>query len=74
MVTGASPVPVFGAVRFAAAAFWPRFWGSGAFVDFATGNTDPSAFELERRVVLSQYLMRVNDAGAEPPHRHLLTV
>ena len=67
VVDGTAPVPGFGAVRIAAAGFWPGYWGSGAFADFASGNTDRAAFELERRVVLSQYLMRVNNAAAEPP-------
>ena len=35
-------------------------------VDF-TGSTDPRAKELERRVVLSQYLTAVNSAGDVPP-------
>jgi hypothetical protein len=37
-----------------------------AAVDF-TGSTDPRAAELERRVVLSQYLMALNGAGEVPP-------
>ena len=37
---------------------WERFWLSGAAIDFA-GTTDPRALELERRVVLSQYLTAV---------------
>ena len=31
------------------------------------GSTDPRAWELERRIVLSQYLLAVNSAGATPP-------
>ncbi len=50
----------------AAAAWWDAFWMSGAAVDFA-GSTDPRAHELERRVVLSQYLTAVHCAGAMPP-------
>ena len=49
-----------------------RYWRSGAFVDMggdpaAEHATDPRAVELERRVVLSQYLTRVNSAGSTPP-------
>ena len=55
----------------AAARGWESFWSSGAFVDLAdsaTGqHTDERARELERRVVLSQYLTRVNSAGSTPP-------
>ena len=45
---------------------WEDFWLSGAAVDFE-GSSDPRAAELERRVVLSQYLTRVNCAGSMPP-------
>ncbi|MBO9623580.1 MAG: hypothetical protein J7500_12800 [Sphingomonas sp.] len=45
---------------------WRRFWTSGGAVDF-TGSTDPRAPELERRVVLSQYLSAINGAGELPP-------
>ncbi|MRW88579.1 hypothetical protein GJ699_01110 [Duganella sp. FT80W] len=42
----------------ASARWWEAFWRSGAAVDF-TGSTDPRAAELERRVVLSQYLTAI---------------
>jgi hypothetical protein len=45
---------------------WKAYWTEGAAVDFS-GSTDPRAAELERRVVLSQYLMAVNAAGELPP-------
>ncbi|WP_253716967.1 hypothetical protein [Sphingomonas sp. AP4-R1] len=48
------------------AAHWRDFWTKGAAVDF-TGSTDPRASELERRVVLSQYLSAINGAGSLPP-------
>ena len=38
---------------------WNRWWQQGAIVDFSAC-TDPRARELERRVVLSQYLTQVN--------------
>jgi hypothetical protein len=47
-------------------AHWKDYWSKGAAVDF-TGSTDPRASELERRVVLSQYLMALNGAGTLPP-------
>lgn len=47
-------------------AHWKSYWTQGAAVDFA-GSTDPRAAELERRVVLSQYLMALNGAGEVPP-------
>ncbi len=51
---------------------WNKFWMSGAAVDF-DGSTDPRAHELERRVVLSQYLTRVQCVGAHPPQETGLT-
>ncbi|GAB3461505.1 hypothetical protein GCM10027321_22220 [Massilia terrae] len=50
----------------ATARHWIHYWTDGGMVDFS-GSTDPRAKELERRVVLSQYLMAVNAAGAFPP-------
>ena len=52
--------------------FWKRFWNSGGAVDFS-GSTDPRAFELERRVILSQYLTRIQCASAYPPQETGLT-
>jgi hypothetical protein len=51
---------------------WKAFWLSGAAVDFA-GSTDPRAHELERRVVLSQYLTKIQCAGNYPPQETGLT-
>lgn len=45
---------------------WKRFWTSGGAIDFS-GSADPRAAELERRVVLSQYLSAINEAGEFPP-------
>lgn len=45
---------------------WHRYWSTGGVVDLS-GSTDPRAGELERRIVLSQYLLAVNDAGTLPP-------
>lgn len=45
---------------------WESFWTTGAAIDLAE-STDPRAVELERRVVLSQYLTKVHCSGAMPP-------
>jgi hypothetical protein len=59
-------IPLFAAVRDAAAAMWLKYWMSGGFVDLShTG--DANAVELERRVILSKYLTRVHSAGMTPP-------
>lgn len=44
---------------------WQQFWTSGGAVDFSEC-TDPRASELERRVVLSQYLTRAQCSGEYP--------
>lgn len=51
---------------------WYDFWHHGAVVDFSQC-TDPRAPEMERRVVLSQYLLAVNSAGHVPPQETGLT-
>ncbi len=48
------------------------FWKSGAAIDFS-GSSDPRAFELERRIVLSQYLTKIQCAGNAPPQETGLT-
>lgn len=49
----------------AAARHWADFWGSGGAVDLS-GSADPRWRELERRIVLSQYLMAAQSAGSWP--------
>lgn len=44
---------------------WKDFWLSGAAIDLS-GSKDSRWKELERRVVLSQYLMRMNESGLYP--------
>ena len=51
---------------------WDHWWREGAIVDFSQC-TDPRAKELERRVVLSQYLTRINCANNMPPQETGLT-
>ncbi len=60
------PLPDFNEVRTAAANHWRDFWNSGGAIDFSLC-TDPRARELERRVVLSQYLTAIQCAGSRPP-------
>ncbi|MET9021363.1 hypothetical protein ABZV93_15375 [Actinopolymorpha sp. NPDC004070] len=71
LTVGFSPAPVeqaptVAAVLTAAEVSWTEFWSTGGIVDLS-GSTDPRAEELERRVVLSQYLTAVNCAGSTPP-------
>ena len=51
---------------------WEEFWMTGGAVDFSEC-TDHRAFELERRVILSQYLTRIQCSGSFPPAETGLT-
>jgi hypothetical protein len=72
--TPEAPLPVITAeaVRTASAAHWKKFWESGAALDLS-GSKDPRAAELERRVVLSQYLTAIQFGGDFPPQESGLT-
>lgn len=78
-VVAFSPSPVRGALpnarsTFAAAArHWEGFWSEGGAVELA-GSRDARAAELERRVVLSQYLTAIQCSGSQPPQETGLTV
>ena len=51
---------------------WKKFWQSGGAVDFSAVK-DPRAFEIERRVVLSQYLTKIQCSSNYPPQETGLT-
>lgn len=65
-------LPIFTTTETASADYWNNFWTKGAAVDFSEC-TDPRAAELERRVVLSQYLLAIQSAGTTPPQETGLT-
>ncbi|MBR2360960.1 MAG: hypothetical protein IKA75_11210 [Bacteroidaceae bacterium] len=65
-------LPAYAEVSSSASAYWNGFWMNGGMVDFSEC-TDPRAPELERRVVLSQYLMAIQAAGDTPPQETGLT-
>jgi hypothetical protein len=52
---------------------WKNFWTTGGVIDFSEC-TDGRAPELERRVVLSQYLTKIQCAGSMPPQETGLTM
>ena len=52
--------------------YWNSYWNKGAMVDFSQCK-DPRAKELERRIVLSQYLLAIQDGGNTPPQETGLT-
>ncbi|WP_341226079.1 hypothetical protein [uncultured Arcticibacterium sp.] len=51
---------------------WKGFWNSGGIIDFSNVK-DERAKELERRMVLSMYLTKVNCGGITPPQETGLT-
>ncbi len=57
----------------ASEAHWKDFWMNGAAIELVE-STDKRAFELERRVILSQYLTAINGSGSMPPQETGLTV
>ena len=68
----ADALPLFAETMDASAAHWTGFWKNGAIVVFSQC-TDSRAKELERRVVLSQYLLAIQSAGSTPPQETGLT-
>lgn len=62
----------FADIRSESSRFWQDYWQKGGIVDFSHV-ADPRAAELERRVMLSQYLLAVNDGGDTPPQETGLT-
>jgi hypothetical protein len=73
-----APAPIQGAAptaaeaRLASQKHWQNFWQSGGALDFGD-SSDARAPELERRVVLSQYLTAIQCAGSAPPQETGLT-
>ena len=59
-------IPSVNETQAASTASWARFWQSGGAIDLSQSK-DPRWRELERRIVLSQYLLAVNEAGTMPP-------
>ncbi|KAI0002664.1 Six-hairpin glycosidase-like protein [Xylariaceae sp. FL0662B] len=52
---------------------WNQYWNEGGFVDL-TSSSNPNAAELQRRIILSQYHVRVNSAatGQSPQESGLM--
>ncbi|MDR2681408.1 MAG: hypothetical protein LBC47_11430, partial [Tannerella sp.] len=59
-------LPPFDKAMKASGNYWHTFWKTGGAIDLS-GSSDPRWKELERRIVLSQYLLAVNEAGSYPP-------
>ena len=59
-------LPNFAATQSANRTHWRAFWETGGAVDLSHV-ADARAHELERRIVLSQFLMAIHCAGSLPP-------
>lgn len=62
----------FAQVEAESTTYWEGYWKKGGMADFGACK-DPRAKEMERRVVLSQYLLAIQDAGDTPPQETGLT-
>lgn len=62
----------FADAQVAAQRHWNNFWQTGGAIDLS-GSKDPRWFELERRIILSQYLTAIQDVGNNPPQETGLT-
>ena len=65
LASSARELPSFADTRRACAARWESFWKQGGALDLSASK-DPRWRELERRVVLSQYLLAAQSAGSFP--------
>lgn len=72
MVTGFSStllreeLPSYDKVVEASAEYWVKFWTEGGAIELAKSK-DYRALELERRIILSQYLTAIQGSGTVPP-------
>ncbi|KAI1343941.1 Six-hairpin glycosidase-like protein [Xylariaceae sp. FL0016] len=58
--------PSVGDIKTASSQWWEGYWNSGGFIDMSRAKS-PNATELQRRIILSQYLTAVNSASSYPP-------
>jgi len=67
------PAPSFETVQANTCKAWQQYWNKVRLADFSKTN-DPRAKEIERRMVLSLYLLRIQSMGSLPPAETGLTV
>lgn len=60
-------LPTVPEIKSSSSSAWSSYWSTAGFVDLVTGSSDPRSVEIQRRIILSRYLMRVNEAGKNPP-------
>jgi hypothetical protein len=69
---GTGRIQNFNETQAASKKSWEQFWTAGGAVDFSEC-TDPRAMELERRVILSRYVTKIQCSGSLPPAETGLT-
>jgi hypothetical protein len=70
--TTQAPTP-FASAKTEVKKHWNKFWSTGGAIDLSLSK-DPRWFELERRIVLSEYLTAIQSAGENPPAETGLTM
>lgn len=65
-------LPDFEEVCTQSTAYWKKYWSEGGAVQLANSKNE-RAMELERRIVLSQYLTAIQCSGSIPPQETGLT-
>jgi hypothetical protein len=66
------PPSPFAPIHASTQTHWNSFWSTGGAIDLSLSK-DPRWFELERRIVLSEYLTAIQSAGKNPPAETGLT-
>jgi len=66
-------LPNFTETKTAAQTHWNNFWSTGGAIDLSLSK-DPRWSELERRIVLSEYLTAIQSTGKNPPAETGLTL
>lgn len=59
-------LPTYETISAASRKWWSNYWAHGAFIDLSA-TQNKSASELQKRIILSQYLVAVNEASYNPP-------
>ncbi len=67
------PMPAFAESKTSVQTHWNTFWSTGGAIDLSLSK-DPRWNELERRIVLSEYLTAIQSAGKNPPAETGLTM
>ncbi|KAH8812649.1 Six-hairpin glycosidase-like protein [Xylogone sp. PMI_703] len=67
--TGRQPSSSVSNIAASSKSWWKNYWSTGGFIDLTStkGRSAANATEIQRRIILSQYLLAINEAGAFSP-------